>query len=257
MNINLLLILVCAAVACAVICLVDRCFYATSRQQAQTADPVLVDNAKAFLPIFILVLIIRSFFGQAFRVPTQSLEPTVVPGDLVAVSMFSYGLRTPVWPHTLLHVGKPQRGDIMLFFWPVDAKFNFIKRVIGLPGDHISYKNKILTINGKTAAQTFVKNAIDTNGGPSWQVKEYQENLLGVKHNIYRRPDAPAQDFKDYVVPAGHYFMMGDNRDNSDDSRMWGPVAWNDIVGKGKCILINWFHTNTHYFRLDRVGTSI
>lgn len=257
MDVDLLLVILSATVAFGLIYLVDRFWFAARRKANQGKLPILVDYAHSFFPVLLFVLVLRSFFGQIYHVPSQSLEPTVMPGDLIGVSMFSYGLRLPVWRKKILKVAEPKRGDILLFHWPVDSHFNFVKRVVGVPGDHISYTNKVFTINGHQATQHFLNTSTDSNGGPvHWGVNVFEEDLLGVKHKIYVRPDVPAQNFKDLVVPKGHYFMVGDNRDNSDDSRMWGFISEADIIGKGKFVLLNW-NSKAHWFGKGRFGLPL
>ncbi len=266
---NFPFILVCLTLVSGAIWLVDSCFFAKKRQ-ATAGDagnlPKIAEYAKSFFPVFLIVLIIRSFLGQLYTVPTGSLEPTVIPGDLILVNQFAYGLHTPVWGNKLLSVGKPKRGDIVVFHWPVNPKVDFIKRVIGLPGDSISYVNNVLTINGKKAPQQFIKTTTDSVGGStSWHVDQLQENLLGVKHDIFncskQSLNCPTKHIIDFVnlkVPAGKYFMMGDNRADSDDSRDWGFVPENALVGKGEFIVLSWDKNASlaHKIRWHRSGQT-
>jgi signal peptidase I len=215
--------------------------------------PVILEYAKAFFPILLLVLVFRSFVLSPFRVPTGSLEPTIVPGDFVAVEHFSYGLRWPVWEDKFLPIGVPKAGQIVVFHWPGNPRaVDFVKRVIGVPGDKISYINKVLYINGKKLPQKFVRYATDTFGGDSgtWQVKVMQETINGVTHQIYINPQIPAQNFRNVVVPKGKYFMMGDNRDSSDDSRYWGFVDDHYLIGRAFLVI-------TNFSDLSRSGTIL
>jgi signal peptidase I len=159
--------------------------------------------------------------------------------------------------HTkIISIGEPKTGDIFLFRWPVDPSTDFIKRVIGVPGDKISYLNKILYINGKEATQQLLGTATDSDGeGESWPVQVLQENLNGVIHKIYIRPDVPAQDFS-VTVPPGEYFAMGDNRDSSNDSRYWGFVPEQDLLGKAFAIWFSW-DSNNNDVRWQRIGMLI
>ncbi len=235
-------ILALLAVFTGIVVLVD---YVLTRQQRKTLGndmhyPWLIDWSRALFPVLIAVLIIRSFIVQPYRVPTGSLEPTVMPGDLILVNQYEYGFHLPVWHTEIMKVSKPKRGQIVLFRWPVNPGITFVKRLVGMPGDHISYVNKVLTINGKEAKQTFVKNTEDREfPGQHIAVKEYREDLKGVEHNIWRRADMPGKNFKDLVVPPGHYFMMGDNRDGSDDSRGWGFVPKDALIGRAMWTMIN------------------
>ncbi len=263
MNFDFPLILVCLTAVSGLVWLVDILFFARKRPVQYGADgklklPLLVDYARSFFPVLLLVLIIRSFLFQPFRVPTGSLEPTIVPGDFLVVNMFDYGLRLPVWHTKIMNVGEPKRGDIMLFRWPVDQRIDFVKRVIGLPGDHISYIDKVFYINGVAAKQTPIDTATDTDesGTLSWPVQILEEDLGGIKHKIFIRPDRPAEDFKDMVVPPGHYLMVGDNRDSSNDSRYWGFVPENNIIGKALYVWLSWDGEN-HKIRWNRLGTKL
>lgn len=218
---------------------------------------LLVEYARAFFPVFLIVLVIRSFVFQPFRVPSGSLEPTVMPGDLIFVTQYNYGLKVPIWDTTVIPVGKPKRGQIALFRWPVNQKMTFVKRVIGLPGDHISYVNKVFTINGRVETQKLVGDfQEDLGAGRTQPVKEYIENLDGIKHYIIRNPNIPAQNFKDLVVPKGMYMMIGDNRDNSDDSRDWGFVPQEYYIGRA---LFVWFNIQFAPFSIkwNRIGTKL
>lgn len=280
MNFNFPLILLTATVISGLIYLCDVLFWAKKRAPTLALPrkqgrgnngklPLLVDYARSFFPVLLLVLIIRSFIIQPFRVPTGSLEPTVMPGDFILVSQFSYGLRFPVWGWKFLPLGEPRHGDIVVFHWPVDPSKDFVKRVIGLPGDHISYINKVLYINDQEMSQKFIRYTKDTNGGNSgsWQVSVNEEDFFGKKHQIYvcavnpienrsGCPNSTMQNFYDVVVPAGHYFMMGDNRDDSDDSRFWGFVPEENLVGKAFMVFLSWDAANNSV-RWKRVGTGL
>jgi len=222
----------------------------------QATEPKLIEYARSFFPVLLLVLVIRSFLVQPYRVPTGSLEPTILPGDLVAVNQFAYGLHLPVLNTKIFSIGEPKIGDIAVFRWPVDPNVDFIKRVVGVPGDHVVYKDKVLYINGKEATQTLVGNAIDYEDGGNLHVKKYQEDLNGIKHDILINPYGGQIGNFDVVVPKGYYFMMGDNRDNSADSRDWGFVPASDLIGKGFLIWMSW-DSQTHRIRWSRIGTVL
>lgn len=223
--------------------------------------PVIIEYARSFFPILFLVFVVRSFVVQPYRVPTGSLEPTVIPGDFILVNQYDYGLRFPVWDKKLVSVGAPKRGQIALFYYPVNHKITFVKRTIGLPGDRISYINKVLYINGKKQPQKFVADVTRTNDfGQLVTYAKYQEDLSGVKHDIFIRNDAPAQNFYNFVVPKGEYFMMGDNRDESDDSRYWGPVPDKEFIGHALLIWMSWNSNPDHWYdhiRWHRIGNSL
>lgn len=237
------------------IALADIMFFEKKRAIDAT-PPFVIETSRSIFPVLLLVLIIRSFIIQPYRVPTGSLEPTVLPGDFIAVQQFAYGLRLPVLNHKIAKVGEPKRGDIALFHWPVNTKFLFVKRVIGLPGDHIVYRNKILTINGKEMTQENVGKAKDIEEEGLVDVDQRIENLDGVKHNIFVKADRMDPVDIDVTVPEGHYFMMGDNRDNSDDSRYWGFVPESFLIGKAFGIWLSWDSID-HRIRWNRIGKAV
>ena len=266
MNIDFPLILLSALVFTGAVSLVD-CIYvwrmkrSTSGQYKREHIPVLIDYCRSLFSVFLIVILLRSFVAQPYRVPTGSLEPTILPGDFLVVTQYNYGLKVPVWQKTLIPVGMPKHGQIALFYYPVTDKYTFVKRVIGVPGDHISYINKVLYINGKEMKQTYLGMADEIEpGSSSIKMKKYQEDLEGVKHDIYVSPQAPASDFKDLVVPKGHYFMMGDNRDRSDDSRYWGFVPGNTFIGRARWLWLSWNSDAKHFWkkiRWQRFGTPL
>ncbi len=219
--------------------------------------PVLVEYARSFFGVLLLVLVLRSFVFEPFRIPSGSLVPTLLPGDFILVNKFDYGLRLPVINKTLVKIHEPQRGDIVVFRYPVNPKVDFIKRVIGLPGDTVSYVNKVFYINGQEASQVFqATESYLYENGTTIEASKLQENLLGVMHDIYQFPSRPADNFTNLTVPQGMYFMIGDNRDDSADSRYWGFVPESYIVGKPVYVLFNW-NSVTYNFRWDRSGLKV
>lgn len=206
--------------------------------------------ARDFFWVFLIVLIIRTWIASLYSVPTGSLEPTVIQGDTLLTTKYNYGLYAPVWDKKWIATSEPKRGDIILFHDPVHPKSTLIKRLIGLPGDRISYIDKVLYINGKQMTQTPVSEGIDVVMSQKIPAKIMQENLDGIKHNIFINPDIPAQNFYNLVVPKGHYFAMGDNRDYSDDSRFWGFVPADNIFAKAQLVVLNIHH-------MKRIGTVI
>lgn len=246
MNFNFELILFYATVICGIIAMLDI-FWLAPRRKAQsikqggvTKMPMIIDYARSFFPILLIVFLLRSFLYEPFRIPSGSLEPTLLVGDFIITNKFDYGIRLPVAHKKILSISDPKRGDIIVFRWPPNPSLNFIKRVIGVPGDHISYVNKELMVNGVKVPQTSlgVANVHDDEG--DWQAFEKVEDLLGVKHHIYLRSEQGGTDYKDIVVPDGMYFVMGDNRDNSQDSRYWGFVPDRNIVGKAVLTWMSW-----------------
>jgi signal peptidase I len=187
----------------------------------------LIEFAASLAPVLGLVLVLRSFMIEPFQIPSKSMVPTLKVGDFILVSKWSYGLRLPVLRTKIFDVDSPKRGDVVVFFPPHEERY-FIKRLVGLPGDKIQVINGKLYVNNAVMPQT---DAIVDAGAPRSQVM--MEDLDGVEHLIQKRvpPTRMSQNFST-LVPQGHYFMMGDNRDNSSDSRVWGPVPEERIVGK-------------------------
>jgi signal peptidase I len=214
----------------------------------------VVDFCRSFFPVILLVLLLRSFLAEPFRIPSGSMIPTLMVGDFILVNKFAFGLRDPVFHHKFLKVGLPQRGDVVVFRFPLDPTKDFIKRVIGLPGDRITYRNKQLSVNGEAVPTT--ADGVYTAGGSQPRVLyQFAEEIGDVEHRIHVDPARPAEDF-DYQVPSGQYFMMGDNRDGSDDSRRWGTVPEHNLVGKAFFIWMSW---DPERFRPDfsRIGDRI
>lgn len=260
MNFNFALILTLAVIITGLISLIDIIWLQKRRtNNGITKRPFIIEQARAFFPVFFIVLVIRSFIIQFYHVPSGSLEPTILPGDYVAVNQFAYGLRLPVINTKIIPVSNPKLGDIVVFNSPAEKGMILIKRVVGVPGDHIQYKDKVLYINGKEAKQTFISNAQDIEPLNNIPVKKYEEDLNGIKHAIYINPLSADQidnaDF-DITVPAGSYFMMGDNRDMSADSRYFGLVSDKYIIGKGFLVVLSW-NDQIDKFRFNRFGTVI
>jgi signal peptidase I len=258
MNFNFELILFYATLVTGFICLIDVLFFAKKRKlQQQGRDeikyPLVIDYSRSFFPVLLIVFLLRSFLFEPFRIPSGSLEPTLLMGDFILVNKFDYGVRLPVIHKVIREGAEPQRGDVIVFRWPPNTSIDFIKRVIGLPGDKISYINKELYINGNKIPQALVKkDTVNDEGGELVQVLENQEDLMGIKHHIYIEPNKSGRDYTDIVVPAGQYFVMGDNRDDSADSRFWGFVPNQNIVGKAVLVWMSWdsMHTNVRWRRL-------
>lgn len=235
-----------------VITLMDSVYF--KKRRVSTKLPLIIDYARSFFPVLLVVLLIRSFLIQPFRVPTGSLEPTVLPGDFIAVNQYAYGLRLPIVHTKILSVGEPKRGDIVVFHYPPDPSITYVKRLIGMPGDTLSYVDKVLYINGKRIPQTLIGNNVDIEPGMPLPVLEKEENLLGIKHRIFIRENgANSRDFYNLKVPKDHYFMMGDNRDDSVDSREWGFVPEKNLIGKAFFTWLSW-DSDKHRFRWDHLG---
>ncbi len=228
----------------------------TEGQADLVAEPLLVEYARSFFPIVLIVLILRSFLVEPFRIPSGSMMPTLLIGDFILVNKFAYGVRLPAVHTKIFDVGKPERGDIVVFRFPKNPNVDYIKRVIGLPGDRISYYGKKVHVNDKPVKQTSLGRYRGVGQG---------RNMTGAMHLIEELPNAehsilvmgsPSRRPGVYVVPEGEYFVMGDNRDNSNDSRYWGTVPEQMLVGKAFLIWMSWDWENDG-IGFNRLGTSI
>jgi signal peptidase I len=233
--------------------LFEICFLA-NRRPKDAKQPWWVEYSVSFFPVILVVFGLRSFLVEPFKIPSGSMIPTLLIGDFILVNKYTYGIRLPVLNTKVIDVGSPKRGDVMVFRYPADPSLDYIKRVVGLPGDRIEYRDKMLTINGKPVPR---RQTGDYESRERLQYfPRYLEDFGGAEHEIILDKDAPgftnrSMDFShsgncDYnggslacTVPAGHYFVMGDNRDNSSDSRVWGFVPDENIVGKAFFIWLN------------------
>ncbi|OUR70355.1 signal peptidase I [Bermanella sp. 47_1433_sub80_T6] len=247
MDIDFPLILVIAVFVTGLISLADKLFFANRRAlvseglvsqgasqddiESAEREPWLIENSKGFFPVLALVLVLRSFLVEPFQIPSGSMEPTLIKGDFILVNKFSYGFRLPVLGTKVIEMSDPKRGDVMVFIPPHDPRY-FIKRVVGLPGDHIQYRNKRLTINGNLVDEKLIGRY--PSNAP--KVSVYQEH----NYPIQQYNGIPSRGDGEWLVPQGHYFMMGDNRDNSGDSRFWGFVPDKNIVGKAFAVWMHW-----------------
>jgi len=216
--------------------------------------PWWVEYCVSFFPVILFVFVLRSFVVEPFRIPSGSMLPTLEDGDMILVNKFDYGIRLPVIDRKIIPIGEPKRGDVVVFRYPVDPSVDYIKRVVGVPGDVVEYRNKTLTINGQLVPHERDGDYFEPDRAV--YVGQYREHLGDVNHHILLNVNAP-QDFMPITrfpdfqnctylsdgvrckVPAGHYFMMGDNRDNSLDSRYWGFVPDANIVGRAFFIWMN------------------
>ncbi|OAI50027.1 S26 family signal peptidase [Gammaproteobacteria bacterium SCGC AG-212-F23] len=261
MNFDFELILFYATLISGVLSLFDIVLLAPARKKAKVEKlPMLMDYARSFFPVLLTVFLLRSFLYEPFRIPTGSLKPTLLVGDFILVNKFDYGVRLPVVHTKIFNWKEPERGDIVVFRYPVDPSIDLIKRVIGLPGDHIDYINKVIYVNGKKVSQEFQKDVKDINEqGNLLDLVQKQENFFGIRHAIYQNPIDVSYDYHDIVVPSGMYFMMGDNRDDSLDSRFWGFVPEKNIVGKANFTWMSWNANDgwLHKIRWNRIAKSI
>jgi signal peptidase I len=273
---NFALILFLLTVVTGAIWLLDRWALAR-RRPAGAAEPAFVEYSKAFFPVLLVVFLLRSFVAEPFKIPSSSMRPTLEVGDFILVNKFIYGLRLPILEQKIVPVGDPKRGDVVVFRYPLNPSQDFIKRVIGVAGDVVEYRDKRLTVNGVpwtqspdgtysylegTYFETLERELERVGGAP-----ELGPHTIGVnprKAPLYRanvRPFAGSEncDYNEQgfrcKVPAGQYLMMGDNRDNSDDSRYWGFVPDDHIRGKAFFIWFNWDDIASLAFR--RVGSGI
>lgn len=266
------LILLILTIASGIIFLIDFLFFEKKRKALLTPEqlqlprkqrrllmraPLVADYARSLFIVFLLVLVVRSFVVQPYRIPSGSMLPNLQIGDFIAVTQYDFGLRWPVWRGYVTKQSQPKRGEVVVLHFPVYPKVDFIKRVIGLPGDTISYVNKQLIINGKKIPQTFVKDVIEPVDSPTQPVKEYIEDMNGIKYPIYEMPWRNQHgNFYDLKVPKGYVFVMGDNRDNSDDSRYWGFVPEKNLVGRAQFVWFSWAGW-PKIARWDRIGMRV
>lgn len=256
------LALVLMTAAFGVIWALDRLLFQHRRIESATAggekphEPMLVDYARSFFPVILAVLLFRTFLVEPFRIPSGSMMPTLLVGDFVLVNKFAYGLRLPVTDTKIVNIGEPHRGDIAVFKYPPNPKEDYIKRIVGLPGDTISVRNEQVFVNGKPLPQTYLGPITDTDAESLRTAQaggiERNERIGDVNHHIIVLPPLMRDPRTEgtWVVPQGYYWAMGDNRDNSSDSRFWGPVPEKNL--RGKAFLI-WFSLAN----LKRIGTVL
>lgn len=254
MSINLALILTVLTVISGIVVAFNRYWYAkhlaASGERAGNVMQVVIDYSRSFFPVLLFVLVIRSFIFEPFRIPSKSMMPTLLQGDYIFVKKFSYGLRWPVIEKKFIETGAPELGDVVVFRLPSDPGINYIKRVVGLPGDTLVYENHQLTVNGVT---------MPLDEHPEMRLQEsglvFIESLGGREHAIrISRPQDRSSDGV-YQVPEGHYFMMGDNRDNSKDSRYIDAIPETHLVGEAVLV---WMHMDgIEWPDWGRIGTKI
>jgi len=248
-----LLLLLCA------VAIFDRIVLRRKRKTAQAAGqpvttPAVIEHARSVLPVLLVVFVFRSFLFEPFRIPSASMMPGLVEGDFILVNKFTYGLRLPVVNTRILSVGEPRRGDVVVFRSPSEPSKNLIKRLIGLPGDHIIVKDNRLMVNGTAIPQTPAGSYSDDYGFAGAPLEK--ERIGAADHLIMLAPALTARDFEG-IVPPGHYFFMGDNRNDSADSRFpdVGFVSEDHLVGHAFGIWMNWRIPG--WPRFERVGLRI
>ena len=265
MNLDFALVLVALTALSGLIWLVDHLFFRQSRRDKAARlgpeparEPIAVEYSRSLFPVLLIVLLFRSFLFEPFKIPSGSMIPTLLIGDFIVVNKYAYGLRLPVLNKKVVGIGDPQRGDVAVFRYPVDPSINFIKRVVGLPGDTISYRDKALFINGEPVRQETIDEYSKTAVKCSIPAKDatlVYEALGEDGHELLIHEGSRGKNGS-WVVPEGHYFMMGDNRDRSNDSREWGFVPEENILGRAVGIWLN-FDFEKGCADFSRVGNGI
>jgi signal peptidase I len=258
---NFALILFSLLLVSAMLWVADH-FVFRKKRGPNAKEPWWVEYGASFFPVILIVFVLRSFIVEPFKIPSGSMIPTLLVGDFIAVNKFTYGIRLPVINKKVIDLNLPQRGDVVVFRYPPDPSLDYIKRVVGVPGDKVAYQNKRLSINGQAAST--VRDGDYFDAERMFYTPRFVEKLGNAEHLTLVEEDVPS--FVPHVmqfpyrdnclynnegviceVPAGHYFMMGDNRDNSQDSRVWGFVPEENLVGKAFFV---WFNFND----LKRIG---
>ena len=273
---NFALILFLLTLVTGVLWFVDR-FHFRKRRAPDAPEPAWVEYAASFFPVLLVVFLLRSFVAEPFKIPSSSMRPTLEVGDFILVNKFTYGLRLPIVEQKVVPLSDPQRGDVVVFRYPVNPSQDFIKRVVGVGGDVVKYEDKKLTVNGQPLPQVkdgtysylenlrfetlerFDETAHPAAGDKTYTIGQNPQAAPVYPQNVRPFPNRDNCDYNDRGftcrVPAGHYFMMGDNRDNSDDSRYWGFVPDDHIRGKAFFIWFNWDDISSLAFK--RVGSGI
>ncbi len=295
--------LVVITIVTGIIWLIDARFYAPARReriavaQASTngqieledlqkiaPQPAIAETAQSIFPILFAITIFRSFLFEPFQIPSGSMMPTMLVGDFILVQKYTYGVHDPVWRSELIETGSPERGDIAVFKYPLDERLDYIKRVVGLPGDHIIYRDKKIMLKpscerepencGKFIEMKQEMDSVYETNMYGHTIAKSKENLTGVEHEILINIDQrfqfpfiqPGGKANEWIVPQGQYFMMGDNRDNSQDSRFWGFVREDQLVGKAVFIWMSFVYNDGQVswlpdwvpvdIRFSRLGTT-
>ena len=265
MNIDFAFVLVVLTSVTGFVWLVDSLLFkqrrmdrAVQKSVEQAREPVLVEYSRSLFPVLLIVLLFRSFLFEPFKIPSGSMIPTLLVGDFIVVNKFAYGIRLPVLNKKIISTGEPERGDVVVFRYPVDTSVNFIKRAVGLPGDTVTYRDKQLFVNGEKVEVTSVGRFDSSDikcSTPAIDASLHYEKLGDANHNILLHDRSGGRD-EQWVVPEGHYFMMGDNRDRSNDSREWGFVPEENVLGRAVGIWLN-FDFEKGCADFSRVGNGI
>lgn len=255
MSFELVLVIVTAVTG--VIAYVDKVVWRPKRESAMMPDkePIIIEYARSLFPVFLIVLVLRSFIIEPFRIPSGSMYPTLQIGDFIAVNKFAYGVKLPVTQTKIIPIGLPERGDVVVFKFPEDPDVDYIKRVAGVPGDKISYIGRTLFINGEAVSTNFIGKYHGTESSAIMNGASVIEETFpgGHVHQVLHDTDKTSYDMQTVTVPEGQYFMIGDNRDHSNDSRFWGFVPEKNMKGKAFGIWMNW----DNGMHLNRLGEGI
>ena len=273
MNFDFSALLLVLTVVSGLIWAIDSCFFAGNREingtdvhtgssNTETTEPLLVDYARSFFPVFFIVLVLRSFLFEPFRIPSASMMPTLLIGDFILVNKFEYGIRLPVFHNKIFENKTPSRGDIVVFRYPENPKIPFIKRIVGVPGDKLAYRDKTLYVNNVVDRQKY--EGLYEDDGPGRDMSGWllvTTSTGDIEHGILHSPQRPSQ-VVEKIVPEGHYFVLGDNRDNSKDSRYWGFVPDENLMGRAFYVWMNWSNSRWWYIpswdvEWSRIGTSL
>ena len=270
---NFALILFILLVITGFVTLLDKLVF-SKRRGADEPEPWWIEYPKSFFPVILIVFLLRSFLVEPFKIPSSSMRPTLEVGDFILVNKFTYGIRLPIIEKKIVDINTPQRGDVLVFRYPLDTSLDYIKRVVGVPGDEVVYKDKQLIINGQPQPLKPGGSYSYLEGSLAFvTTQRFEEKLGNATHDVAHLNDAPpvrmvgVRSFPGREncvyndsgftckVPPGSYFMMGDNRDNSEDSRYWGFVPDDHIRGKAFFIWWNWDDVSSFAFK--RIGRGI
>lgn len=265
LNPNFTLLLVVLTFLSGLIWLIDSLLFKRRRldriakgERKKKREPVAVEYSRSLFPVLLIVLLFRSFLFEPFKIPSGSMIPTLLIGDFILVNKYVYGLRLPVLNTKFLSVSEPERGDVIVFRYPVDTSVSFIKRLVGMPGDTVSYRDKRLYVNGEPVNLEELGRYTSQDvkcATPRGDAVRYAENIGDVSHEVLLHQSSGSRDGQ-WEVPEGHYFVMGDNRDRSNDSREWGFVPEENLMGRAVGIWLN-FDMNKGCGDLSRVGEGI
>ncbi|MEM7018115.1 MAG: signal peptidase I [Pseudomonadota bacterium] len=268
MNWDLATILVILVFVTGIIWAYDKFLLEPQRPKSGQDDnediPGWIDLARSLFPVFLIVLILRSFLVEPFRIPSNSMMPTLLTGDFILVNKYNYGIRLPVINQKIIEISQPERGDVVVFRYPEDPSIPYIKRIVGLPGDMVQYHNetKILYINGEPVSQQTLGIYHGVGGGKDMSGAQLRrEQLDEVEHDILvlaNRTHRSMRAIDEWQIPKDQYFVLGDNRDNSKDSRYWGTVPDENLIGRAFFIWMNWdWALPNGWVDWSRLGTVI